>query len=455
VEDSGNGDNTKKLSSQQSFELVVRNSNTAPVLETGGLGDEVTVAEGETLSVQLVGTDADGDVLTYSAKNLPRGAELDPVTGELTWTPDFQSAGTYEGIELMASDGHSSSSQTLKLTVTNSDRPPVLVPLPLQSTRENTELIFNLKGNDIDGDPLLYSAISQLPTGAKLDSRTGEFKWKPNYGQAGEYTLQFAVTDSHGSQDIKEVEIVVNNVNRLPKIVVKPQIVALGEELEFTLVGSDPDSSPTPNPQPDALANPLGLTPLHYSAANLPEGATLNPETGLIKWQPSPGQVGDYVVTYQVSDGEDTVEKNALIRVEAETSLPVVNLEFTPSFAPIPGQKVVINALADSFTEIETITVSVNGEELALDSRHRATYIPETTGRIEVEVTATDAAGRTATKTEILKVRDPEDDAKPIVAFGLGLNGEAFDSVTDIKATVSDRNLDEWVLKAEGRRQKF
>jgi len=451
VEDSGNGDTTKKLSSQQSFNLTVRTSNTAPVLETGGLGDEVTggsgvreltVVEGETLSVQLNATDADGDVLTYSAKNLPRGAELDPVTGELTWTPDFQSAGTYEGIELIASDGHSSSSQTLKLTVTNSDRPPVLVPLPLQSTRENTELVFNLKGNDIDGDPLLYSAVSQLPTGAKLDSRTGEFKWKPNYGQAGDYTLQFAVTDSNGSRDIKEVEIVVNNVNRLPKIAVKPQIVALGEELEFTLVGSDLDLE-TGGLGDGETAEASTLT---YSAENLPEGATLNPETGVIKWQPSPGQVGDYVVTYQVSDGEDTVEKNALIRVETEPSLPLVDLEFTPSFAPIPGQKVTINALADSFTEIEEIKVSVNGEELALDSRHRATYTPETTGRIEIEVTATDIAGRTATKTEILKVRDPQDDAKPVVAFGLGLNGEAFESKTEIKATVSDRNLDEWTL---------
>ena len=210
-----------------------------------------------------------------------------------------------------------------------------------------------------------------------------------------------------------------------------PQIVALGEELEFTLVASNADEGTT----------------LTYSVENLPEGATLDSETGTFKWQPSPGQVGDYVVTYTVSDGEDTVEKNAIIRVEVEPTLPVVNAEFSPSFPVVPGQKIFINALADSFTEIETVSISVNGEELILDERNRAEYIPNTTGRVEVSVTATDVAKRTATTTEILKVHDPEDNDAPIVAFGLGLNGEAFSSETNIIATVGDRNLDEWTLE--------
>ncbi|BAZ46381.1 DNA/RNA non-specific endonuclease [Chondrocystis sp. NIES-4102] len=436
VEDSGNGDNSQKLSQEQEFNIVVRNSNTAPVFETGGESTrQLSVMEGETLSFTFIGTDADGDDLTYSANKLPKGAKLDPVTGELTWQPSYRSAGIYEGIEVIVSDGHSSSSQNIKITVTNSNFAPVLTSIPLQSTRENTELTFNLKGNDIDGDALLYSAVSQLPKGAKLDARTGEFKWKPSYGQAGNYTLEFAITDSNGSQDTKQVEIVVANVNRAPSIEVKPTIVALGEELEFTLIGSDPDAETT----------------LTYFVENLPEGATLNSETGVVTWKPSPGQVGDYVVTYQVNDGEDVARKNALIRVETTPTPPKVNLEFTPSFPAIPGQKVFINALADSFTEIEEIKVMINGKELTLDERNRAVYTPNTPGRVEVEVTATDAAGRTATTTEILKVRDPEDNAKPVVAFGLGLNGEAIASATDIKATVSDRNLDEWTLSLQGK----
>jgi subtilase family serine protease len=137
VEDSGNGDSSKVLNSTQSFNLVVRNSNSAPVLNAI---EPQNIKEGETLSFALNATDSDGDVLTYTAKNLPNGAFLNPETGEFTWTPNYFSAKVYEGIEFIVSDGHSSSSQTVKITVTESDRSPVLTPLPLQSTRENTEL---------------------------------------------------------------------------------------------------------------------------------------------------------------------------------------------------------------------------------------------------------------------------------------------------------------------------
>ena len=39
--------------------------------------------------------DPEGDVLTYSSSNLPRGATLDPKTGAFVWTPDFAQAGVF------------------------------------------------------------------------------------------------------------------------------------------------------------------------------------------------------------------------------------------------------------------------------------------------------------------------------------------------------------------------
>ncbi|MEO1006886.1 MAG: putative Ig domain-containing protein, partial [Cyanobacteria bacterium J06638_38] len=338
-------------------------------------------------------------------------------------------------VEFTLSDGHSSISQIVNINVENNNRPPSLTPLPTQGTRENTELSFTIKGNDFDVDPIFYLAISDLPEGARLDTSTGEFKWKPNYGQAGEYYLEFAVTDGNEPedselvQDSETVKIIVDNVNRTPSIDVAPQIVALGKELKFTLQGDDPDLYvPTVDGSPP--------TALQYTAENLPDGAVLNPNTGIVTWTPSPGQVGDYVVTYQVSDGEITAEKNALIRVETQPTPPIVNIELTPSFPAIPGQKVVISALADSFTNIETITLTANGQELTLDERNRGEFVPEQPGRIEIVATATDAAGRTATTTEVIKVRDPEDQDEPIVAFGLGLDESVAREVISITGTV-------------------
>jgi hypothetical protein len=62
----------------------------------------------------------------------------------------------------------------------------------------------------------------------------------------------------------------------------------LGKELKFNLIGSDPDLNTT----------------LTYSIKDLPEGATFNPKTGEFSWLPNPGQVGDYPLTFGVSDGK-------------------------------------------------------------------------------------------------------------------------------------------------------
>ena len=226
----------------------------------------------------------------------------------------------------------------------------------------------------------------------------------------------------------------------------------MGDTLEFTLDGYDPDLA-LPSPSPNS-------TRLEYSAVNLPEGAVLDSTTGEISWTPSPGQLGDFIVTYQVSDGEVTVEQNALIRVETPATPPTVDLEFTPSFPAIPGQRVTINALADSFTEIEEITLTVDGEEVALDERNRAEFVPQNPGRIEVTATATDAAGRENSITEVLKVRDPQDSSDPIVAFGFSegtgnreqgtvtplQNGTVIRDEINLTGTVADTNLDEWLL---------
>ena len=44
---------------------------------------------------RLTATDPDGDRLTWSTSNLPRGATLSADSGRLVWTPDFGQAGTY------------------------------------------------------------------------------------------------------------------------------------------------------------------------------------------------------------------------------------------------------------------------------------------------------------------------------------------------------------------------
>ncbi len=61
---------------------------------------------GEEISLQLVGTDADGEALSYNAYGLPRGLVIDRVTGIVSGTlADHELRTTYT-VTLTAWDGH-------------------------------------------------------------------------------------------------------------------------------------------------------------------------------------------------------------------------------------------------------------------------------------------------------------------------------------------------------------
>lgn len=77
-----------------------------------------TINEGEQLTFQVSASDPDGDILTYSASSLPKGAIFDSLTGMFDWTPDFTQSGVYE-IEFFVTDGVFERSRTVTITVLN------------------------------------------------------------------------------------------------------------------------------------------------------------------------------------------------------------------------------------------------------------------------------------------------------------------------------------------------
>src|SRR5262249_37221013 len=63
-----------------------------------------TNPENTTVSLQLAGSDPDGNTLTYSATNLPPDASVNASTGLISGTLTFASAGTYS-VTATVSDG--------------------------------------------------------------------------------------------------------------------------------------------------------------------------------------------------------------------------------------------------------------------------------------------------------------------------------------------------------------
>ncbi len=302
-----------QLSAAQTAHITVKDSNRAPTLEPVAAQ---TVKENQPLTFTVIGKDADTDnTLTYSAENLPKGAQFDAAGHTFKWTPDFEQAGKYQ-VTFKVSDGKAEAHITVPITVINVNRPPQFTNLKDYTVKENSLLQFTVKATDADAGTTLKISAQGLPEGAQFDPQSAEFRWKPTFEQAGQYPVTFTVSDGDTSVN-RKVTITVVNVNRPPKFQSVPvQQVKENQTLQFTVKADDPDAG----------------SKLAYSARNLPEGATFDSKTGTFTWQPNFNQAGDYTITFVVSDGE------------AETTLQVpvkvVNVNRPPQIKAPKAQSV-------------------------------------------------------------------------------------------------------------------
>ncbi len=114
----------------------------------------------------------------------------------------------------MLGDGTSGnlSSQTLEpvadsLTVLlKTPHPPVLAPIESRSCFVGDSLVIRLSATDPDADSLRYAA-GPLPTAAALVDST--FRWLPQPGQGGSYSVVFTVDDGNSGLDSQAVAIAV------------------------------------------------------------------------------------------------------------------------------------------------------------------------------------------------------------------------------------------------------
>jgi hypothetical protein len=164
--------------------------NYAPVL--GSIGDR-SVLEDELLTFTVSATDADaGDTLTYSATDIPAGANFDPATQTFTWTPTFTQSGIYQ-VTFRVTDGQVTVSETVKITVGNVNRAPVLNAITDKSVNSDSLLTFGVSATDPDGDAVNYSATG-LPSGATFSNQT--FSWTPSTSELdNSYQVTFTASD--------------------------------------------------------------------------------------------------------------------------------------------------------------------------------------------------------------------------------------------------------------------
>jgi hypothetical protein len=165
------------------------------------------VNEGQLLEFRLTSQAPQGRGVKYWINRLPQGAKFNAQTGAFRWVPDYQQAGVYK-VYFSVSDGITTDSERVQITVNNVNRPPVLAAIGNKTVGEKEKIKFSISASDPDGDNLVYSS-SNLPAGAKFVVGTGTFSWVPARGQAGKYAVTFTASDGEFS-DSETVNIKVN-----------------------------------------------------------------------------------------------------------------------------------------------------------------------------------------------------------------------------------------------------
>jgi hypothetical protein len=192
-------DGSPALSGTRVVRVTVEERDNPPTLAQPG---PQFVDEGTAFVLQLQGSDPDGAPVRYALQNeAPAGLTLNPVTGEIRWTPtEEQGPGSYPLIvQVTEQSPLAQTGQTsFSITVRESNSPPTLQPLPSLTRSEGDFIQIQAVAADVDLPPqtLFYSIDGVAPAGASIDSGTGLITWSlPVDSGPTNLTLQVRVAD--------------------------------------------------------------------------------------------------------------------------------------------------------------------------------------------------------------------------------------------------------------------
>ncbi len=294
------------------FSIIVNNVNDAPTIS----GNPITaVNQDETYQFSPIAEDIDGDVLQFSASNLPGWLSLNPQTGQLAGTPGNDEVGLYSNIVLSVSDGTLSAAlPAFSLEVVNVNDAPTISGTPETTVNQDEGYSFTPTADDIDGDSLTFS-VSGQPDWMVFDSATGELAGVPGNKEVGVYAgIQIQVSDGSLSATLAPFIIEVVNVNDAPEIEGVPVISVLQEQVyQFTPVARDIDG--------DVLS---------FSVTNKPDWLLFDSAFGTLSGTPRNEHVGEYpAISIEVSDG-------VLTAALAPFSITVINVNDAPVISGFP-----------------------------------------------------------------------------------------------------------------------
>ncbi len=235
-----------------------------------------TSAIGETITPITVGRYGGPLSVTWSATNLPAGLSIDPTTGVISGTISSQTAGS-RTVQVSATDGTYSSNASFTWNLQG-----IIITNPgAQTTALGAAVNLQLTAT---GTGTRTFSASNLPTGLSIDTQTGLISGTVVAQFAGNRTVTVSVSDG------------INNDSTNFNWLLNAHTLATPDDQTY-----DVGATITPIA---VIANNANL-PLFWAASSLPNGLTINPQTGVISGTiiNESGAVGAHSISVVADDG--------------------------------------------------------------------------------------------------------------------------------------------------------
>ena len=154
-----------------------------------------TVTVGDSVSVRLVATDADGDALSYAVSNLPPGLAVDTATGLISGTPS--ATGVFAST-LLVSDGRGGTA-TAAMTWTVLARKVAIASVAAAPVAQGTSVTFSPSADAGQGATWAWDfgdGTSRAASSVATASHT--------YAAPGLYTVTVTVVDASGARTVRQ-----------------------------------------------------------------------------------------------------------------------------------------------------------------------------------------------------------------------------------------------------------
>src|SRR5439155_13389592 len=346
------------------------------------------------------------DTLTYTVSGFPASVTVYP-SGLWTGTP--MSSGT-STITVTANDSQGgTTTQFYVLSIVSSlNHPPAITSQAVTTAVTGTAYSYAVTAKDSDSGQTLSYALSTSYTGGggpTINSSTGVVSWAAPV--AGTYTFTVTVSDSFtpAAKAYQTYTLTVRG-DSAPTITnwSPATSVVMGTSYRYDVKASDVDNTPqNPDPLTYTLTNPAQTGPNNNVM-------TID-QNGRITWTPQTVDIGKVFnnITVQVTDSYGiSVTQTFGLTVSNDTVAPTVELQITPGTTVNTGTKVTFLVFGSDNVGVASLSLTVAGTNVPLDSKGQAVMIMNTAGSNSISASAKDAAGNVSTAaTATLVVQNP------------------------------------------------